>query len=129
MNKGFVLLGFTALTLLNTLAHIAFKLTATASLPAAYEWQWLIRVLSQPWVYVAILCYLGTFFTWMTLLRSAPLGSAFAATHLELVGVLAASALLFGDRISTIQWLGVALILIGVGCLAVGERGDGRSRV
>lgn len=122
MSRSFVFLGFVVLTLLNTVAHIAFKLTATAASPVAFQLDWVVRVLSEKWLYVAVLCYLGTFATWMTMLSRVPLGPAFAASHLELLGVLAASALLFGDRISIMQWLGVTLILGGVICISLGQQ-------
>ena len=122
MNRSLVAIGFIVLALLNTMAHIAFKLTAIAASPAAFDIDWIVRVLSEGWVYVAVLCYLGTFATWMTLLRRVALGAAFATSHLELLGVLAASAVLFGDRISAAQWLGVMLILGGVLCIALGEQ-------
>ncbi len=54
--------------------------------------------LSQPWVYGAVLGYVGAFFTWMSLLRHAPIGPAFAASHLEVIGVLLLSAWLLKSR-------------------------------
>jgi len=82
---------------------------------------WLMRVLSSPWVYCAIACYIGAFVTWMTLLEHAPIGPAFAASHLEVISVLGLSVLLFGERIGTAQWIGSALIIAGIVCLAISE--------
>lgn len=121
MSRRLVVLGFIALAFTSTGAHVAFKLTANASAPLSWDSAWLLRVLGQPWVYGAIACYLGSFGIWMSLLRRAPIGPAFAASHLEILGVLAASAWLFGERVSPLQALGVACIVAGVLCLAVGE--------
>src|SRR3989442_10264020 len=42
---------------------------------------WLARVFGQPWIYGAFVGYIGAFFSWMTLLKRAPIGPAFAASH------------------------------------------------
>ena len=77
--------------------------------------------LETPWIYGAIAGYLGAFFTWMTLLRQAPVGPAFAASHLEVVGVLIISTPIFGEVLSLGQLLGALLIVAGVACLAKSE--------
>jgi drug/metabolite transporter (DMT)-like permease len=82
-------------------------------------------MVSAPWMYVAICGYLGSFFTWMTLLKHAPVGPAFAASHLEVVFVLAASYFLFGERLSTVQLIGCGIILAGIVCLAIDPPDEG----
>ena len=57
----------------------------------------------------------------MTLLRHAPIGPAFAISHLEVIGVMIISIPLFGERLSLIQFIGAALIVGGVICLAYSE--------
>lgn len=89
--------------------------------PFLIELEWLIRVLETPWVYGAIIGYLGAFITWMTLLRHAPVGPAFAASHLEVVGVMVISVMLFGEVLSISQMFGAILIVAGVVCLAQSE--------
>ena len=71
-----------------------------AALPVEANTAWLLRVLSQPWVYGAVLGYIGAFFTWMSLLRHAPIGPAFAASHLEVIGVLLLSAWLLKEPLT-----------------------------
>jgi drug/metabolite transporter (DMT)-like permease len=65
--------------------------------------------------------YLGSFVAWMTLLKHAPVGPAFAASHLEIVLVLIISALYFGDRLSEMQIVGALLIVLGIVCLSLSE--------
>jgi drug/metabolite transporter (DMT)-like permease len=89
--------------------------------PFLIEIAWLTRVLETPWVYGAIIGYLGAFITWMTLLRHAPVGPAFAASHLEVVGVIVISVPLFGEALNISQMFGAILIVAGVVCLAQGE--------
>ena len=86
--KRFYVIGFLVLMAFDTLAQISFKYAAMGALPVTADLAWLGRVLAQPWVYVALCGYLGAFFTWMALLRHAPIGPAFAASHLEVLVVM-----------------------------------------
>lgn len=122
--KKFYLLGFVVLIAFDTFSQICFKITALHAEPFLISIDWLWRVLSEPWVYGAIIGYLGSFFTWMTLLRHAPIGPAFAASHLEVVGVMLVSAPLFGEVLTLPQLAGAALIVAGVVCLAIGETSE-----
>ena len=72
-------------------------------------------------IYGAVLGYLGSFVAWMTLLKHAPVGPAFAASHLEVVLVLAVSAVYFGDRLTPMQIIGALLIVLGIVCLSFSE--------
>ncbi|MCL2591195.1 MAG: EamA family transporter [Betaproteobacteria bacterium] len=122
-SRTFFIGGLLVLLVFDTFAQVCFKYTALAAAPLTFDLPWLLRALSSPWVYCAILGYLGAFVTWMTVLRRIPVGPAFAATHLEAVGVMVISIPLFGEILSWVQYLGAALILAGVFCLAYGERG------
>ena len=122
--KRFYLVGFVVLIAFDTLSQICFKMAAIHAEPFLIEVEWLWRVLREPWVYGAIVGYLGAFITWMTLLRHAPIGPAFAASHLEVVGVILISVPLFGESLSVVQMLGAVLVVAGVVCLALGEKTD-----
>lgn len=119
--RRFYLIGFLVLMLFDTLSQVCFKLTAIHAAPLALELDWLLRVFGQPWVYGAIVGYLGAFFTWMTLLEHAPIGPAFAASHLEVIAVMLASVWLFGEHVTLAQYIGAMLIVGGILCLAAGE--------
>ncbi|MEO5621848.1 MAG: EamA family transporter [Dokdonella sp.] len=119
--KRFYLIGFLVLVCFDTFAQICFKLTANHAMPPEASLAWLLRVASSPWVYVAIACYLGAFASWMTLLEHAPIGPAFAASHLEVISVMALSVLIFGEHIGLPQLFGSALIIGGIVCLAISE--------
>jgi drug/metabolite transporter (DMT)-like permease len=122
MSRGkFYLIGFVALIMFDTFSQICFKMAALQAEPFLIEVAWLVRVLETPWVYGAIIGYLGAFMTWMTLLRHAPVGPAFAASHLEVVGVIVISVPLFGEVLTISQMFGAILIVAGVVCLAQGE--------
>ncbi|TFZ08761.1 DMT family transporter [Ramlibacter humi] len=115
------LLGFGALVVFDTLAQVCFKLAGEHALPLQADLAWLGRVAAHPWIYGALVGYLGAFVTWMTLLEHAPIGPAFAASHLEIVAVLAVSAVLFGERLAPLQIAGAVFIALGIVVLGISE--------
>lgn len=122
----FYILGFLALIGFDTLAQISFKYASMYALPLDFDLSWFIRLFSKPWVYGAILGYLGAFVTWMTLLRRAPVGPSFAASHLELISVTLFSVWLFHEPLNGYKIAGGILILLGVMCLARSESDDSK---
>ncbi|MGE5385388.1 MAG: DMT family transporter [Betaproteobacteria bacterium] len=119
--RRFYFFGFSALLLFDTLAQISFKFAADNAMPLEMSHFWLLRVFGQPWIYGAFIGYLGAFVAWMTLLKHAPVGPAFAASHLEIVSVMVLSAWLFNERISSWQMVGALCIIAGIVCLAFSE--------
>ncbi|KAB7770556.1 DMT family transporter [Xanthomonas maliensis] len=115
------LIGFPLLLCFDSLAQLCFKLAGDRALPLDFSLSWLQRLFAQPFLYGAVLGYVGAFFTWMTLLEEAPIGPAFAASHLEVVSVLVLSAWLLGEPLTAVHVLGATLILAGVACLARAE--------
>ena len=114
-------LGFLLRAVLDTTAHVLFKIAANHGAPLEATLGWITRVATGAWVYGAVACYVATFFNWMTLLRRVPLGPAFAISHLDVVTVMAASALLLHERVSGLQLAGATLIVAGIACVAFGE--------
>jgi len=102
----------------DTATQVGFKFAAMEAAPSGFDAGWLARLIVGKWIYIAVLGYLGAFATWMTLLRRAPVGPAFAASHLEIVSVLLISVLFLGESLSRTQALGGLLILFGIGLLA-----------
>lgn len=121
MSKRFYLIGFLVLMAFDTLAQLSFKQAGNAALPLELSPAWLVRVFGQPWIYGAFVGYIGAFFTWMSLLKRAPIGPAFAASHLEIISVLALSNYLFGEDIGWPQIVGCLFIIAGIICLALSE--------
>ncbi|OPA96598.1 EamA family transporter [Pseudomonas fluorescens] len=119
--KRFYILGFLALIIFDTLAQVSFKFASVHAEPLAMDAAWLIRVFGAPWIYGAFVGYIGAFFTWMTLLKYAPVGPAFAASHLELISVTLISVWLFDDSLTWPKIIGGALIIAGILCLARSE--------
>jgi drug/metabolite transporter (DMT)-like permease len=114
MVRRIIVIGFVILLAFDTLAQVSFKFAAMDAAPAALDLRWVMRLLFSPWTYGAIGGYLGAFVCWMTILKHAHIGPAFAATHLEIVTVLFVSVIFLGESLSTVQVLGSACILCGV---------------
>jgi drug/metabolite transporter (DMT)-like permease len=122
MKRGyFYLIGFALLMGFDTLAQVSFKYAGTQALPLAASLAWVLRVFGQLWVYGAVVGYIGAFFTWMTLLKHAPIGPAFAASHLEVVSVMLLSIWLFDEPLTTPRVLGALAIVAGIVCLGLAE--------
>jgi drug/metabolite transporter (DMT)-like permease len=119
--KRFYIIGFAALLGFDTLAQVSFKLAGMHALPVQPSLAWVARLFSEPWAYGAVLGYIGAFFTWMSLLKHAPIGPAFAASHLDVVSGMLVAVPVFGEHVSLLQALGALAIVAGILCLARSE--------
>lgn len=122
--KRFYLIGFALLLAFDTLNLICFKIAGTHALPVEMSTAWIARVFSHPWIYGAVVGYIGAFVTWMSLLKHAPIGPAFAASHLEVVSVMLLSWWMFSEPVTATQVAGALAIVAGIVCLAIAEGGD-----
>lgn len=120
--RRFYFFGFVLLMAFDTLTQVSFKLAGNHALPVEPNLDWLLRVFGQPWVYGAVIGYLGAFFTWMSLLKHAPIGPAFAASHLEVISVMLLSVCLFHEPLTMPKLIGALAILAGIVCLGLAER-------
>jgi drug/metabolite transporter (DMT)-like permease len=111
---GFYVVGFTVLAAFDTLTQIAFKLVARHAGPMIFSAHWFALAAHSVWTYAAIAGYLGAFVAWMTLLKHAPVGPAFAASHIDVVLILVLSVPLFGERMTLVQIAGALLIAAGI---------------
>jgi drug/metabolite transporter (DMT)-like permease len=117
----FYAIGFATLIIFDTLTQISIKLASSRAGAFLISTDWLFAVLHNPWLYAAVLGYLGAFGAWMTLLKHAPVGPAFAASHLGLVPVLLISATYLGEKLTNMQLLGALSIMVGIVFLSLSE--------
>jgi drug/metabolite transporter (DMT)-like permease len=127
--KRFYIIGFALLLAFDTLNLVCFKLAGNHALPVEMSTAWLARVFSHPWIYGAVVGYLGAFVSWMSLLKHAPVGPAFAASHLEVVSVMVLSYWVFSEPVTPTQMLGALAIVAGIICLAFAEGDEGTGDV
>lgn len=114
----FYAIGFGALMLFDTVTQVSFKLASMHAGEFAVSLEWLYNIFFNPWIYGSVIGYFGALITWMILLKHAPVGPAFAASHLEVVSVLIISVLYFDEHLTQGQIIGAILILAGVAFLA-----------
>ncbi len=117
----FYAIGFGVLIAFDTLTQVSIKLASAQAGAFVMNPAWLLAVAVNPWLYAAVLGYLGAFVAWMTLLKHAPVGPAFAASHLGLIPVLMISVIYFGEKLTTLQVVGALSIIIGIACLSLSE--------
>ena len=120
MRRG-ILLGFLALLTLDTAAQVSMKLAADKAGGVVGLDAWLLRIATEPLVYFIVGLYFVSFLTYVTLLKHAPVGPAYAAAHGHIVTVSIVSVLFLGERLNGIQILGAAAIVAGVVLLAATE--------
>jgi len=119
--RHFYAIGFSILVSFDTLIQVSMKLASTQAGEFSMKQEWLLTVLQNPWLYSAIAGYLGAFGAWMTLLKHAPVGPAYAASHLCLVTVLAISVAYFGEHLSAMQVWGALCIILGIVFFSLSE--------
>lgn len=127
--RYFYIIGFLALLSFDTLAQISFKYASIHALPVTFDLPWLSRVFSQPWIYGAFIGYIGSFFTWMTILKHAPVGPSYAASHLEIISVTLLSIWLFNEPLTLAKIIGAILIIVGVCFLAKEESSEDHTKI
>jgi drug/metabolite transporter (DMT)-like permease len=121
MKRSTMLIGFLLLVAIDTFVQIGFKLAGNNTLPVTLDLPWLGRVGQEPWVVGVLLGYGAAFLVYMTLIKYAPIGPAFAASHMEIVTVTLFSVLVFGDTLTLWQAVGCCAIVTGVVVLAATE--------
>ncbi|HJU31084.1 MAG TPA: SMR family transporter [Hyphomicrobiaceae bacterium] len=121
MRRSTLLLGFLLLVAIDTFVQIGFKLAGNNTLPVTLDLPWLERVVREPWLIGVLLGYGAAFLVYMTLIKHAPIGPAFAASHMEIVTVTLFSVYVFGDTITLWQVVGCCAIVTGVLVLAATE--------
>ena len=121
MKRSTMLLGFLLLIAIDTFVQIGFKLAGNNTLPVTLDLPWLDRVTREPWLLGVLVGYGVAFLVYMTLIKHAPIGPAFAASHLEIVSVTLFSVRVFGDTVTMWQALGCCAIVSGVVVLAATE--------
>ncbi len=80
----------------------------------------LILAVLNPWVAIGIVLLLGFFATYMTALSWADLTYVLPATSLAYVFLALVARFLLHEHVSSLRWLGIALIIGGVGFVAGG---------
>lgn len=127
MRRTHFLLGFIALLAFDTLGQVGFKLVANHTAPVEATPAFFARLPHEPWVLAVLIAYGGAFMTYMSLIKNAPVGPLFAASHLDIVTVAGISLFAFDERLTSVQVVGCIAILGGVLLLAAAEGEEEKS--
>lgn len=121
MNGRLALVGaWISLLFFDTASQLAFKI-GSASLVEASGARWLMAALESPWIVGGVAGYVGSFLSWMQILRRLDLSFAFPMTALGYVVVLGASQVFLGETVNFQRWIGVGCIVAGF-LLMLGDR-------
>ncbi len=98
---------------LDTTGQLAFK--AAAGDPRAgnglARWRYMA---ARPWLWLGIACYVFEFLVWIAFLSLVPLSEGVLLGSINIVAILLAGRWLFGERLTRLRVLGVALVTLGV---------------
>ena len=97
---------------LDTIGHLAFKSAAIAEHET--EWgRWKAMLRSLP-LWIGIACFGLEFLVWLALLSIVPLSLAMLVGSINIVVVMLAGKLLFGERLDKMRVAGMWFITLGV---------------
>ncbi|BBD80221.1 EamA family transporter [Aerosticca soli] len=98
---------------LDTCGQLAFK--AAANTPAQStgiaHWQYMLK---RPWLWLGITCYIAEFFAWIAFLSLLPLSEGVLLGSINIVIVMLAGRLFFGERLTPMRVTGILLVSLGV---------------
>jgi drug/metabolite transporter (DMT)-like permease len=78
------------------------------------------RMASQPWLWLGLSCYVAEFLLWLAFLSLVPLSEGVLLGSINIVAIMLAGRLLFGERLSRLRLSGILLISAGVALVGWG---------
>ncbi|MDR0338782.1 MAG: EamA family transporter [Desulfovibrio sp.] len=78
------------------------------------------HMFSRPFIWLGILCYVLEFFVWLAFLAYVPLSVAIMLGSINIVAVMLAGRLAFGERLNSWRVAGILLITLGVAVVGIG---------
>jgi drug/metabolite transporter (DMT)-like permease len=91
--------------------------TDVAEPDSAFSWTG-INGLESPLVWLAILLIIASFISWLYVLRFVPLTLAYPVSRVVDVLVPLGCWIFLGERISSLRWCGISLVVIGLALVA-----------
>ena len=113
-----VLLLWLVNVLVDTGGQLAFKAAAaTEDANSQGEQKGLARckhLAAQPWLWLGVACYVVEFLVWLAFLSLVPLSEGVLLGSVNIVAVMLAGRLFFGERLSALRVVGIVLVSAGV---------------
>lgn len=102
--------------LADTAGHLAFKSAAVSDHEGELQ-RWRIMLTTIP-LWIGIGCFGVEFAAWYALLSLMPLSLAVLIGSINIVAVMLAGRMLFGERLDPIRVAGICLVTVGVALAA-----------
>lgn len=120
MSRELLMILFVTLSTLASQLLVKYAVTEiTARSPALKGMPWLFAAVTSPAVIAAVLIQALAFVVWVIVVSRVKLGVAFALSGAFFYMLVALSGwLLFGERLASIQWIGILLLTLGVLCVS-----------
>jgi len=117
---------FLALTVIAVASQLLLRRATLALGGAPAGWSGLPRFVAQaalsPWIYGALGLQLLGYVLWLVIVAREKLGVATATIGAGFYVLTALSAwLIYGEALSALQWIGIALVTCGVVCIGQGH--------
>lgn len=99
--------------ILDTTGQLAFKAAAgdQAAGDGLARWKYMAM---RPWLWLGIGCYVVEFLVWIAFLSLLPLSEAILLGSINIVAVMVAGRLLFGEKLTRLRVVGILLVTLGV---------------
>ena len=105
--------------LFDTAGQLAFKTAASHGLDGDSLAHWR-HMLARPWIWLGGACYVFEFLAWIAFLSLIPLGRGILLGAINIVVIMLAGRFLFGERLTRLRVLGIALVALGVTIVGAG---------
>jgi drug/metabolite transporter (DMT)-like permease len=117
--RGVPIALFLWLTLLDTSVFVLDKLASQHA--ASVGGPFYVRVISQPWIYLAFALGPLQLFTWTKILKRIDLSLAYPLTTISYLATMLVSQVVFKESLGPRVWAGATLITAGVAVLGGGR--------
>lgn len=110
---------WTVNVVLDTTGQLAFKAAAGEPEHDSGIARWR-RMAARPWLWLGIACYGLEFLAWAAFLSLLPLSEGVLLGSINIVAVMLAGRWLYGERLTRLRVLGMALVSLGVAIVGAG---------
>jgi len=103
----------------DTAGQLSFKAAAVrnSGYSGLAHWRDMAR---RPWIWLGMVFYVGEFVCWVAFLSLVPLSVGVMLASINIVAIMVAGRLLFGERLTPWRLAGMALITAGVAVVGLG---------
>ena len=105
--------------ILDTGGQLAFKAAAgnQAAGDGLARWKYMA---ARPWLWLGVGCYVIEFLVWIAFLSLIPLSEGVLLGSINIVAIMIAGRFLFGEKLTRLRVIGIALVTLGVAIVGLG---------